>query len=85
MSSSILVSAGHTGVSADVRIHLLLDGLVHSVTHLGPDFLRLEANVDHAPSVGRLVYSVDGNERQWDVRLPDGIAMNSGRVRIATV
>jgi hypothetical protein len=85
MYSSILVSAGHTGVSSDVRIHLLLDGQTLSVSHLGPDFLRLDKNVEHAPSTGRLFFSVDGNERQWDVRLPDGIALDSGRVRIANV
>ncbi len=68
-----------------MRIHLLLDGQTLSVSHPGPDFLRLDKNVEHAPSTARLLFSVDGNERQWDVRLPDGIALDSGRVRIANV
>jgi len=66
-------------------MYLLLDGQKLSVTHLGPDFLRLDADVVSAPAIGRLFLSVDGNERQWDVRLPDGIKAVGERVCIASV
>jgi hypothetical protein len=83
MSSSILTSAGYTGLSADVKMHLLLDGEILSVGQLGPDFLILDTAIDHPPSTARLFFAVDGNERQWNVHLPQGISADSRRVVIA--
>ena len=83
MSSSILPSFAHTGHSADVKMHLLIEGRTLSVGQLGPDFLILDTAIDHPPTSGRLFVAVDGNEREWDVHLPKGISAGSRRVVIA--
>jgi hypothetical protein len=71
------------GHSADVRMRLLLDGASLPLAQLGPDFLLLESSADHAPGEATIVVSIDGNERSWGVRLPEGISARSKRVAIA--
>ena len=64
-------------------MHLELDGKTLSVGQLGPDFLILDTAIDHPPARGRLFFSVDGNEREWDIHLPEGLSAGSRRVVIA--
>lgn len=64
-------------------MHLLLDGRILSVGQLGPDFLILDTAIDHPPARARLFFAVDGNEREWDIQLPEGISAGSRRVVIA--
>jgi hypothetical protein len=64
-------------------MHLLLDGQILSVGQLGPDFLILDKAVDHLPANARLFFAVDGNEREWNVHLPEGMSMRSRRVVIS--
>jgi hypothetical protein len=79
----MLTSLGHTGHSADVKMHLLLEGQILSVGQLGPDFLILDKAIDHPPAGARLFLAVDGKEREWDVHLPEGMSAGSRRVVIA--
>ena len=83
MSSSMLTSLAHTGHSSEVRMHLVLDGQILSIGQLGPDFLILKKAIDHPPATARLFFAVDGNEREWNVHLPEGISAGSRRVVIA--
>ena len=83
MSSSILTSFQRSGHSADVKMHLVLDGQTLSVGHLGLDYLILDAPIDHPPSTALLYFSIDGKERERKIRLPNGISMASPRVGIA--
>jgi hypothetical protein len=64
-------------------MRLLIDGQTLSVGQLGPDFLILDTAIDHPPARGRLFFAVDGNEREWNVHLPEGISAGSRRVVIA--
>jgi hypothetical protein len=64
-------------------MHLIVETQILSIGQLGPDFLILDEPVDHPPTNARLFFSVDGNERQWTVRLPEGISAGSRRVVIA--
>ena len=64
-------------------MRLLLNGHSLPIAQLGPDFLILDAPIDHAPSIASIVLQVDDNERRWDVRLPDGIIANRKRVALA--
>ena len=64
-------------------MHLLLDGQMLSVGQLGPDFLILDPAIDHPPANARLFFSLDGNEREWEIRLPEGMSAGSRRVVIA--
>jgi hypothetical protein len=49
---------------------------------LGPDFLLLDASADHPPGPASILLRVDQSERQWDIRLPNGISAASKRVAI---
>ena len=73
------------GHSAQVNMHLLVNGLSLSLSQMGPDFVFVEAPVSHGPAVATLVLQVDQNERRWNVRLPDGMSAENRRVRIAAV
>lgn len=66
-------------------MHLVLDGRILSIGQLGPDFLILDTPIDHPPATGTLFFSIDGNERERQVRLPEGITAGSRRVSIAKV
>jgi hypothetical protein len=83
MSSSIATSYGHIGHSADVKMNITIAGEKHSVSQLGPDFLILENPVELPPSDAVLHFSIDGNERERLVRLPDGVSKQKRRVAIS--
>lgn len=63
---------------------LVIDGGTLLVAQLGPDFLLLKTALDHPPTHAKIVLCVDGNERQWDVHLPEGMSVASRRVVIET-
>jgi hypothetical protein len=81
--SSIMNTSGYGGHSAHVSMLLLLNGTSIRVLQMGPDFLFVEAGVEHPPGEASLVLAVDDSERRWKVRLPHGIAAGSDRVTIA--
>jgi hypothetical protein len=69
--------------SAQVEMHLIINGSSVSITHMGPDFLFIEGGHDHPPGEATIVLQVDDAERRWQVNLPDGIAKASTRVALA--
>jgi hypothetical protein len=71
------------GYSADVRLHLTVNGHLFSIGQLGPDFLIVDDPTDHPPAEGEIALWVDGWERRWRVRLLDGIRAGQGPRRIA--
>jgi len=76
----------HRSHSADVTMSLLVNGDLLPVAQLGPDFLLLgvvavPAVVGPCDAVVKL--RVDNVERQWSVKLPQGISPASRRVRLA--
>jgi len=66
-------------------MQLLLNNLSLPVTQMGPDFVLVDASLNHGPALATMVMQIDGNERRWNVRLPNGISAGNMRVRIATV
>ncbi len=64
-------------------MHLSLDGRTLSVVQLGPDFLFLDAPINHPPTNGILFFAIDGHEQEREVWLPEGISAASPRVVIA--
>jgi hypothetical protein len=64
-------------------MHLLLRGQTIPVAQMGPDFLLVDSATDHAPGDAQLVFRVDQSERQWTVRLPNGVSARSKRVLMA--
>ena len=85
MSITGVESSSRGGHSAEVRIHLILNGHSMPVAQLGPGFLLLDAPTDHPPGVARIALRVDQSEQCWDVRLPEGISAGSKRVAILAV
>ena len=68
--------------SADVRMHLRLNGRDLPIAQLGPDFLILRQAVAHPPANAEIFMSIDGNERHWPVHLRDGLSPADSRARI---
>jgi hypothetical protein len=71
------------GHSAEVHMQLNLNGFVLPIGQLGPDFLILRDPTDHPPAEAEIVMSIDGEERRWNVHLPDGISVDKVRTKIA--
>jgi hypothetical protein len=64
-------------------MRLILNGMSLPIAQLGPDFLVLDAPVNHPPANASVSLKVDNAERHWDVRLPNGISPDCSRVAIA--
>ena len=73
------------GYSADVRMGLSVNGHTLSIGQLGPDFIMLRDPIDHPPAEAEIAMSIDGREKRWKVRLPDGIRAGEESTRIADV
>ena len=84
-ASSMKVLSNHGGHSAQVNMRLLVNGLSLSVAQLGPDFVLVDAPVNHPPADASVVLQVDQSERRWNVRLPNGISAGTRKVRIAPI
>lgn len=69
--------------SADVQMHLSVNGHVVSIGHLGPDYVILDDPIDHPPGDAQVVLAIDGKERRWQVRLVDGLSASQARARIS--
>jgi hypothetical protein len=82
-TSTMITSTIQGGHSALVKMRLLVNGSSIAVAQMGPDFLLVDAPINHPPGNAGLVLQVDQSERRWDVHLPDGISAESKRVAIA--
>jgi hypothetical protein len=71
------------GFSARIQMELRLNGVVLSISHLGPDFLILDDPIEHPPAEAEIMMSVDARERRWPVYLPAGVSPTTKRTRIA--
>ena len=79
----MLASFRQNGASSTVEMRLLVNGSSLPIAQMGPDFLLLDKPIDHPPAEAIIVFSVDGSERRWPVRLPDGLAAGRERVALA--
>ena len=79
----MIASSSQGGHSAQVKMRLLVNGSSIAVAQMGPDFLLVDAPINHPPGNASLVLQVDQSERRWDVHLPEGISAGSKRVTIA--
>ena len=79
----MIESSGQGGHSAQVKMHLLLNGSSIPVAQMGPDFIILESTTEHPPSDATIELRIDASERRWKVRLPHGISSASRTVTIS--
>lgn len=77
------VNEKRSGHSADVQMHLSVNGHTLSIGQLGPDYVILDAPIDYPPSDAEIFLSVDGKESRWKVRLTDGLSASQGESRIS--
>jgi hypothetical protein len=80
MDANSLRNGNH---SAEVHMHLRLDGHILPIAQLGRDFLILTTPIDHPPADAEIDMSIDGVKRRWLVRLTDGLAVGTRESRIA--
>jgi hypothetical protein len=73
------------GYSAAVKMHLLLNGYSLPVAQMGPDFVILREAVEHGPGDAQVVLNVDGDERRWHVRLPEGLRPEQKKVLLTEI
>jgi hypothetical protein len=66
-----------------VGIRLLVNGDSLRVAQMEMDSLFLDVPVDHSPGEATIVLVIDGSERRWKVKWPEGISATSERVKIA--
>jgi len=78
------VDQKRTSHSADVQMHLSVNGHTLTIGHLGPDYVVLDTSIDYPPSDAEISLSVDGRKSQWKVRLLDGLSASQARSRIST-
>jgi hypothetical protein len=69
--------------SADVRMHLHLNGRVFSIGQLGPDFIILRNPADNPPADAEIAMYIDGRERRWTVHLPAAVAVGQPKTKTA--
>ncbi len=68
--------------SAEVRIHLHVNGYILPVAQLGPSFLVLRNPMDHPPCDAEITLSIDGSEERWAVYLINGIQVKRRKTAI---
>ncbi len=64
-------------------MRLIVGNTVIRITHMGPDFLLIDAPSEVPPCDASILLRVDDSESQWKVRLPEGISKRSNRVALA--
>ena len=73
-SSMVLPISSQGEHSAQVNMNVLVNGLILPESQMVPDFVLLNAPVNHAPAAATVMMQVDENERRWSVHLPKGIS-----------
>ena len=68
------------GHSADVRMQLNVGGRSLKLAQLGPGFAILALPADVPPGDAEIVLSIDGNERRWNVILPNGLSRDGTKL-----
>jgi len=81
MKAALPKNQGH---SADVQMHLSINGHIFSIGQLGPDFIILDTPTDHPPGNGEIYLAIDGRVKRWPVLLPDGLSAAQAETRIAS-
>jgi hypothetical protein len=71
--------------SAEVQMHLVLNGCTLAVSQMGPDYLRLREPAEAPPCDAQIVLVIDGHESRWLVHLPEGIRPEHGRIPVEKI
>ena len=64
-------------------MRLIVNGDSIRITHMGADFVFVDAPTDHPPGEASILMEVDERESRWQVSLPEGMSTTSKRVLLA--
>ncbi len=78
-------NGNQNGHSAEVRMHLLVNGCSFPIAQLGPDFLILREPAECAPTTAEITLNIDGDEERWRVALPQGLHSDQIRTPVAEI
>lgn len=71
-----------TSYSSTVQLKLIAGEREFELASIGPDTISLRTPVSLAPCEGRVLMTVDGHERVWNVSLPEGVVATNRLVRV---
>ena len=63
-------------------MQLVVNGWSIPIAQMRPDYLLLNAPVDHPPTDANVIVQIDETESRWNIHLPNGISAASKRVAI---
>jgi len=78
----MITEHSHGAHSAQVKMRLIVGSSVIRITHMGPDFLLVDAPGDLPPCEASISLIVDDRESEWKVKLPNGISKDCNRVAL---
>jgi len=84
-SSMVFPLSNEGGHSTRLNVQLLRSGFVLTIPQMRPDFVLMDAPINHEAASATIVMQVDECEPRWNVHLPEGISAEDKRVRIATI
>lgn len=71
-----------TGYSSTVQLKLITADREFELSSIGPDSISLRTPISLEPCHARVVMTVDGHERIWNVSLPEGADLSNRFVPI---
>ena len=71
--------------SANVRLHLVMGERTLELAQIGPSDIVLRTPTDLPPGDAEIVMDVDGHQRRWPVRLPQGASVTLPTTTTVTI
>lgn len=71
-----------TGYSTTVQLKLITADREFELASIGPDSISLRTPISLEPCNARVLMTVDSQERNWNVLLPEGAELSNRFVRI---
>ncbi len=78
-------ATGRRTYSAEVELHLDVDGRIVDLAQIGPDDVIANDPIDLPPGPAEVVMHVDGQERRWRVTLVEGMSKDNRVVKTVQV
>jgi hypothetical protein len=80
-----MVTASESGYSAHVRLTLRVNGAVHDLSEIGPDWITLRHPVPLRPGPAVVEMAIDGSLSTWSVMLQEPSDGDSRSVRLLRI
>ena len=74
-----------TGYSSTVQLKLITADGEFELASIGPDSISLRTPISLEPCSARVLMTVDGYERIWNVSLPDGADLSNRFIRVQSL